>query len=533
MNQQESRHGFDQLSPVRVLRRRVGLVALCLVLVPASAFAYSLAQEEQYSASAKLLFRDPALDQKLFGSSFTAPTSDPAREAATNEALVSLDVVAKRAASAIDGRLSGAEVKDKIDIETAGQSDVISVTATDVSPRFAAKLADTFATEYVAFRREADRSKVSEAQRLVQRQLAELTPAQHAGSEGRSLRERAEQLGILASLQTGNAELVQRAEVPGSASSPKVVLNVALGAVLGLLTGVGLAFVLERFDRRIREPEELEEAFGLPVLGAIPESRFLGTTDGLAQLPPREAESFRMLRARLRYFNVDRDIRSVLVTSAASGDGKSTVAWNLAIAAAGTGPSRVVLVEADLRHPSIAHKYQLRVVPGLAELLSHNATLQDALQQVHLGNAPGADGAPVTLDVVVAGALPPNPSALIESRTMVELLDQLEARYDLVVVDTPPTPIVSDAIPLITRAHGVLIVAWLGKSTRDAARHLRDQLTNLNARMLGVVANHARARRRGYYGYYGYGYADNGAGAPGEQKAGRRQILSLLGRRDS
>ena len=492
---------------LRVLRRRARIIVLCALIVPISSFAFSVSQEKQYTTSASLLFRDPQLDQKLFGSTFLAPSIDPNRAAATNVQLVSLDEVADRTQRLVPG---SEEVKDKVEVAAEGQSDVVSVTATDPDPGTAAQIANTFAEQYIAFRRQADRAKIKDAQELVAGQLRRLTPEELEGARGRSLRERSEQLQVLGSLQTGNAELVERAKAPSSASSPKVTRNTILGAIFGLMVGAALAFLLERLDRRVRDPKEMQEIFDRPVLGAIPESRGL-TLSGRAS--EHEVEAFRMLRANLRYFNIDRDVKSVLVTSAAPGDGKTTVAWNLASAAAGAG-ARALAIEADLRHPRFAASIGVYPASGLSTVLAGQVDFEEAIQQVPVSE--GANGrAPRTIDVLFAGPLPPNPTDLLESERMHELVDRAEEEYDLVVIDTPPTSVVSDAIPLVSRVGGVIVVGRLGKSTREGVTRLRNQLANLDAPTLGVVVNGLGAGDSDAYGYgYGYGYGPERQDAP-------------------
>ena len=498
---------------ITILRRRLPIVLICLIGVPAAAVALTLLQEKEYTAEASLLFRDPALDQKLFGSSFQQSPSDPAREAATNIKLISLDAVAARTARAIARDLTPGEVSTKVEVAGESQSDVASIRAIDADPAFAARLANTFAEQYIRFRREADRSKVREAEELVNRQLDALTPAKRSGPRGRSIRERAEQLQVLGSLQTGNAELVQRAQVPESPSSPDTARNVVLGVIFGLLLGVGLAFLLEQLDRRVRDPREFEELLERPLLALIPESRALAR-GGPAQdqvLPTGEQEAFRMLRANLRYFSVDRPVRSVLVTSAAPGDGKSTVSWNLALAAAGTG-TRVLLMETDLRHPSLAASTEhLAPKPGLSTVLAGHVEFAEVVQEITVPHQ-GRKRRERKMDVVVAGPIPPNPVDLIESERMRAVMREAQERYDLVVVDTPPISVVSDAIPLIREASGVIVVTRVGKSLRESVTQLKRQLEHLNAPTLGVVANGHKADR-GAYGY-GYGYA----GEPAEDE---------------
>lgn len=482
-----------------VLRRRAPILAICLLLTPAAAYAFSASRQKEYSSSASLLFRDPQFDQKLFGSTALPPSTDPDREAATNVRLVSLEAVAGRTARAL-GRLDGPKIQQKVKAAADGQSNVVSITATDPDPRFATRIANIFAEQYIEFRRAADRSKIRQARDLIRRQLNGLRPGQEGGGRARQL---LQQLDVLGSLQTGNAELVQRAHVPDSPSSPKTARNTVVGLVLGLLLGVGLALLMERLDRRVRDPKEFETIFDRPVLAAVLESRILAKSkSSVERLAAGEREAFRMLRANLRYFNVDHDVGSILVTSAAPGDGKTTVAWNLATTAAELG-GRVLLVEADLRHPGIAQGLGMRQARGLSTVLAGEASLADALQEVPLPDRQNGRAAR-TLEVLLSGPLPPNPSDLLESDRMRELISAWEQRYDLVVIDTPPMSVVSDAIPLIKEVGGVIVVGRAGKTTRDAAARLSEQLGNLKAPFLGIVVNGLKSDGEGYG--YGYGY---------------------------
>src|SRR4051794_616565 len=495
------------LAILRMLRRRIGIILLIAVLLPGAALAFSLSQEKQYSATASLLFRDPQLDQKLFGATVFPPSNDPTREAATNAKLASLEVVSARTSKALGGEVSAGDITSKILVEPAGQSDVVSITATDHDPAFAAKLANTFAQQFIVFRRDADRSKIAAAQQLVTDQLKRLSSSESAGPQGTALRRGNEQLQILAALQTGNAELVQPADVPGSPSSPQTKRNVIFAALFGIIMGCGLAVLLERLDRRLKDPKQVSDVYGRPVIGAVPESREIARTEqGFEDLPTNEAEPMRMLRANLRYFNVDREVHSVLVTSAAPGEGKSTVAKHLASAAASTG-ERVLLLEADLRRPTLKTRMHLKGDYGLSQVLAGTPSLRSAIEQVEVA---GSSGERRLLSVLASGPIPPNPTDLIESDRMRQVLKAVSEKYDLVVIDTPPTSVVSDAIPLVKNVDGVLVVARLGKTTRDASVHLRDQLNNLGAYVLGVVVNSVtRQSMSGYaYGYgYGYGYS--------------------------
>jgi capsular exopolysaccharide synthesis family protein len=496
---------------IATLRRRSTILLVCVVALPAGALGYSLSAGKEYTATAKLLFRDPGFDQKLLGGPVLAPSVDPAREAATNIGLVSLETVAGRAASAITSRrLTPAEIIGKVTVAAQGQSNVVAVSAVDGDPEFAARLANTISRQYIAFRRDADRSKIDQAVRLVQRQLRGLTAAQRDGSQGRSLRQQVNQLRVLAALQTGNAELVQRALAPDAPSSPKPLRNAILALILALALGVGLALLLDRLDSRLRGGDDAERLLGRPVLGTIPESSSLRGDHGDAlHLAGQEAEAFRTLRANLRYYDIDHDVRSLLVTSSAPGDGKSTVARYLAATAAAAGV-HAVLVEADLRRPTLNALYPVLRPRGLSEVLSDQATLAATIQQLPVSVA----GAPTgkTLDVIGAGSPPPNPTDLLESERMRAVLADLHETYDLVVVDSSPVTVVPDSIPILREVDGVLVVMRESRSTTAGARRLRDQLTHLGVTPLGLVMNGTPpADSSSVYGYYAAAAANNAA----------------------
>jgi polysaccharide biosynthesis transport protein len=525
------------LSLFTALRRRFGIVLVCAVLVPAAAVSYALHQQKIYTAKASLLFRDPQFDQQLLGGNAFQPTQDPAVEQATNLQLVALPVLATDTSAHLHGRLTPTEVSNDVSVSGNGQANISTIAASNPDPQLAATLANVYAQQFVAFRRNADRAKIESAITLIHGEIAALRSNGAANLQRQTLLRNVNQLHVLAALQTGNAEVVQTASAPTSPSSPKPTLDGALGLVFGLLLGIGLALLLDRLDRRLKDPEQIAQAFGRSVLATIPESgslarrnrrqqqeiaerdRRLGASSGLDRLRPVDAESFRMLRVSLRYFNVDHQVRSVVITSASQADGKSTVAMNLAMAAGEAG-TKTLLLEADLRHPTIAQELGLQAKSGLSLVLAGESDLASAITQIRLiraeqtggvrpqvpGESDSADSADDyrTLDVVVAGPVPPNPSDLIDSRRMREVLREVEQAYELVVVDTPPTSVVSDAVPLVKEVSGVVIVARVGQTTRESATRLRNQLDHLGAHVFGVVVN-AIGQAGAGYGYYGEG----------------------------
>lgn len=472
-------------------------MAVTAVAVLAAATVSALTPN-RYTAGASLLFRDPGLDQKLFGTSAFVPQSSPERRAATNARLVSLGRVANATAEAFGRGITAAEVRTSIDIVGQGQADIVVVEATRRVPAEAARLANLFAQQYIDFRVAADRATIKSALDLVQSERDRLPS--NARSERVSLARRAQQLQILSTLQTGNAELVQPATVPTKPSSPRTRRNVAVALVVGLIAGLGLALLRDRFDRRIHDISRLEEIYGVPTLTRIPKSPSLGGPAARG-VPPQDLEAFRILRAQLRFFNVDEPLQTVVITSAAPADGKSTIAWHLAVSSASASATegmRVLLIEADLRRPSIAATRGIPAAAGLSDVLTTEVTPEDAIVTVAV---PGGQQS-VSVDVLVAGATPPNPAELLESSRMREVLEALRETYALIIIDTAPLGVVADAMPLIRNASGVLVVATVGCSDRTASETTSRQLAGLDAHVLGIVAN--RQQQPGY-GYYGNG----------------------------
>lgn len=316
----------------------------------------------------------------------------------------------------------------------------------------------------------------------------------------------------ITALQTGNAEVVQPAELPSSPSSPTPVRDGVLGGLVGLLIGSVLALILDRVDRRLRDPEEAQAAFDRPLLAHIPESPAFRRQKKDRPLKGLEADVFRMLRTSLLYFNVNKDVRSILIVSASTGEGKTTVAWNLAEAAA-AGGANVLLIEADMRHPAMATLAgEDRARPGLSQVLAGEFEQSDVIVRVPVQSIVPQDEEEEGpgMEVMLAGPTPPNPGDLLESQRMKALLRDAEDRYDLVVIDSPPPRVIPDAVPLMKLVSGVIVVTRMGVGTRDAARQLRDQLENLEAPTLGIVANGVEQWRDRYA--YAYAYHDNGSG---------------------
>ncbi len=492
------------------LRARWWGVLLCALIPVTAVIAQRQLAEDEYQAGAQVLFRSTNLDASVLnGSSYFGQSDDPLRTAATNFELIQSPEVARRVADGLAGVLSADDIAARMSFAAIGSSDVVEVAATDTDPEVAASLANAWAREFVAYRRETDRAQVAEAIELVQ---ADLTAAEDAGASGarvEELRASLSQLRVVQALQTGGAEFIQPATAPTAPVSSSLVI-LALGAgLVGLLIGGVTAVLAERGDRRLRGPEMAGEALGLPLLASVPRLRAKDARDPSALMVPEARESFHTLAVRLRFFDLDHARRVVAVVSGESGEGKTSVALGLAMAYANMG-RRVILVDCDLRRGDIRLRLPIGPGPGLAEVLSGQASLQEAVRECDLdfadggfpGSTGGDGGGNGYLAVLAAGTSPPNPIQMLSSQAMLDVLARLRESYDNVVVDTSPLLRVSDAEALLPALDGFVIVARVQSTTTDDLERLTGILSRESERALGVVANdvHRRDTRSGYYG---------------------------------
>ncbi len=475
------------------LRRRWWILVICPVIAGGIAYQASK-QPAKYSTASTLLFQVPNFDRILYGISFESPSIDPARQAQTNLSLASLPVLAHRTAAAIGG-VSASRVAADVKVSQQSRSDMYAVTATDRNPTLAARIANVYATQYVQFSKESALTRLAAAKAVIDGQIAGLSAAARRGPSGQALQRRSARLGLVKSLENGNAEIAGNAGVPTVPAASRRSKNAKYGAIVGLLIGLLIVFWIGRRDRRIRDAASIEDAYGVPLLGTVSDAQ--AGTLGAARVGRSEdtGDAFDLLRASLLYFNVDRDIHTLLVASASSREGRTTVALQLAIAEAMAGSGRVLLLEADLRAPAVALALGEPAGPGLSEVLSRSASLQDALRNVHVGRSEDGASPGARISVLPAGAVPPNPLELIESESMTWLMNTLADSFDLIVIDSPPVSVVPDAIPLLARVSGVVLVGRIGVTTRGAARSMSEQLVQVGAHTLGVVAMSVPARK--------------------------------------
>jgi succinoglycan biosynthesis transport protein ExoP len=461
---------------------------LCVLLAAVAVYFISKQQHKKYTATASLVFIESPLDVQA--------------QRSTNVKLVQLGDIAEKTAPKVG--LKKEQVSAAVSVSAQGESNVVDVSATATSRALAERIATAYAKQFVTEQQSVNHTYYVSELKVVAKQLAALSSKEQASSAGPALQALAQSLGELAALRNGNVRVAETATAP-TASSPRVLRNTILAAAAGLLIGLVLAFLLERFDSRIREPEDLGTIYRRPMLGVVPQSTALarasepGSRASREVLPRREAEAFQLIRAHLRYFNAEHELRALLVTSAESDEGKTTIARHLAVAAASMG-STVLLIDADLRHASLAEQLDLAAEPGVADVVLGSVSLWRATQPVAIDRPTGVAARPLALDVLVAGASPPpNAAELIESRAMAAMLAQANEIYDFVVLDTTPVSVVSDAFPLLRLVDGVVVVSMVGRSRRPTAERLRETLDSVGAPLLGVIANGVKVRGREPY----------------------------------
>lgn len=489
MSQSENApEGFDVVRAFAALYRRAPLILTCATLAALAAFALSRTEQKTYQATASLGFSENPLSQQIAGLPTTSNPSSALVQQASNVELVRLGETAESTAKTLGGGLTPSAVADDVSVSGLGESGIVAVTAHAGSPALAAAIANTYVQQFVSAQTSINRHYYASALALVRRQLRGLSPAQRVGQDGLALQNRAQTLTLLSQLRYGNVTVAGQATPPSAPSSPRTSRNVLIGAALGLLLGIAAVFVLEQLDPRVKRAREIEEIFGAPLLGSVAASPSLARTgDGQFEaLPQDEAAVFALMRAQMALTRPGRAAWMILVTAAARGEGVSTIARELALSAARSG-ARVLLINADGgARGSVTG-------PTLADVLADSASMEETINQVAFVRSGMDASARGTLAVLDASA---GSGELVESQAFDDVLSDLRASHDLVVIDTPPLIEGAEGYPLLGKADGVVVVAKLARVSRDRALELRGILERANARVIGVVANGAGRRYR-------------------------------------
>ena len=375
-------------------------------------------------------------------------------------------------------RTTPKELAESVEATVPVDTVILEIAATDPNPTRAAEIANAVGQELA-------------------KAAADLSPQKEDGTEA------------------VQATTIAAAEVPDEASSPKILRNLGVGLILGLLLGLGVAVLRHVLDTRVRNEDDVRAVTASPILGVVAYDQDVSSHPVILRDQPLAApsEAVRRLRTNLQFIDIANRQRSIVISSSIPGEGKSTIAINLAVSLADAG-ARVILVDADLRRPSIAEYLGIEGGVGLTTVLIGRAEVEDVVQP--LGKT--------SLDLLPAGQIPPNPSELLGSVAMADLLERLSESYDMVLLDSPPLLPVTDAVVLSNLAGGALVVAGVDRIHRPQLQQSLESLETAGAHLFGIVMNKIARREAAAYGY-GSGYASyapkqRSAPVPGEAALG-------------
>jgi Mrp family chromosome partitioning ATPase/capsular polysaccharide biosynthesis protein len=532
---------------LRPLLSRWWLIVVAVIVATGGVYAYYAHKPNVYQTSDLVYYQDP-------GNVVTGLPTAPQTDRTVLDAATLLDSRSNAAAvaSAIHYRGTPDELLTHVSIGSRPGSDFITISVSAGRPVLAAAIANAFASNLVSSLSNQVIFATESALRLTQAQLV-ATPHGPAGVVQRSdLQAQINRLQLSLKVPTLVAKQVASAAVPGSPSSPKPARNALFALLVSLVAAIALAYGLERFDRRLKTPDEMERAYGRSLLAVLPHTDDPAPVhDGAPALGHDFREPFRILRTNVELESLDTPARTIVISSAMPGEGKSTVVRNMALAAREAG-LRVAVVDLDLRNPRLASLFGVTPEYGMTEVLRHDVDVEHAELKIDVGiapfdelframlsgrpapsgssssnggngHAPAAEHAEITL--ISAGARPANAPAVLASARLTEVLDELRERYDLVLIDSAPLLAVTDTVPLLRYADAALLVGRLDVTTRDTAKRLMEFVGRVpDMNMLGIVANDLHRLDASGYGYgYGYAYRDKQPGDDAGARGGRRR----------
>jgi polysaccharide biosynthesis transport protein len=513
---------------VGVLWRRKWMILLVIVVATASAYAFSARQAKRYEARADIIYEQQLdISNPLTGQSYTDPTertlalNSVASVLASPDMMRRADALLSREGVAPSGvKVSAAPVTDA----AATGTNVARITVRSSSARVAAAAANAYAQAFIDWRTERVRTQIAGAIRALHRQLDTYSAAARKSTDYLVLQQRLQDMKLLRDTANGNFRMLVPATTPASPVSPKPLRSGLLGFAVGLFAAIGLAFLLEQFDTRLRRPEEVAEILRQPILGRVPRiSRRLLVDNGVVTLTEPDghaADAFRLVRTNLEFTNIDGAVRSLLLTSCEQGEGKSLAVANLAVAMAMAG-KKVVIVDGDLRRPRQHTYFHLPNEHGVSTVVTEQTPLYSALQRVELvQEGTGANGvdfatwasgseAMSRLYVLTSGPLPPNPGEIVASRRLKALIEELGHEADIVLVDSPALLAVGDTAALAASVDGLLFLVDMHRVRRPFLLQAADQLSRLPSRFLGIVLRTDGTHGSYYASRYGYRYASS------------------------
>jgi Mrp family chromosome partitioning ATPase/capsular polysaccharide biosynthesis protein len=538
--------GLSLRAYLRVVARWKWVVIAIVVLVTALGTAYSWSKTPLYSATSKLLYVSQLDIANPLGQSYIDSTAQQAEIESVPTVIGSADV-RKTADDFIDPATVDAGYSVSASLEPGlsnNYSNVVAINGVSPDAEAAADAANSYAKAFIEWSRDSARSQVSDAISVVEERIATFTTdSQRQSSEYQSLQQSLQDLQLLEASTTGNFKIITPASPPGAPFEPRRTRGLALSLIVGLILGIGTAFVLEQFDTRVRGEAQVLDQLDLPVLAHVPPLTRRDRAGSVIQMlndpSGAAAESYRLLRSNLEFTAVDSALNTLLVSSSVQGEGKSVISCNLAVSFALAG-KRVVLVDADLRGPRVHAYMGIPNAKGVSTLVARRDTLDDVLVPVSLSASPMHNGSIVmtaqaggkvtrtagpepalarppaanggwlwpdsqggvpVLRVLPSGPIPPNPGEIVASRRFADLLAELAKDADLVIVDAPAMLPVGDTAALAPHVDSLVYVANPTLLKRQNLEQAHSQLAHLPCPILGLIVV-ADRRGHGYYGYY-------------------------------
>ena len=511
-------------SPIRfrrhllVLRRHWLLIVVLATLVGAAAATWSYRRTPVYESSSTVIVNASSIDQRRPSGSAEAV------DMKTQKAIARSARVAERAAKALNNSAPPRELLERVGVEVPRSSSILVIRYSAATPLAAKEGADAFATAYLKHRRAQDRTiqdaRVRSLTAKLDRLKASITaqdrvigdpgsPARQAlevrearSSLNSQLRAYRVELGQLTGRMMTPGRQLQPADLPDAPVSPNHPVDLGIGLIVGLFLAVAVAFTHDRSKNQLGAREEVADNVDQPVLATIPPVGTWRQRQGMLGRRRRDdrslvmltdpsspaAESYRMLRVHVSRLAEQLDVKTIMVTSAAAGEGKSTTAANLAVALAESG-SQVLLVSADLRWPRVHEFFSLPNTSGLSNLLADRSASQSQQGAKQAWITTGLWSVARNLFVIPSGPPPPQPSILLNSDVMRDLLQEQRNLVDFVILDSPRTEAMADSLALAPLVDAVLVVADARTTDREALGQVRDQLDRIGANVVGTVLN--------------------------------------------
>jgi len=459
---------------IRIIRKRWRIIVAAMLVVLAGAALATALSPKVYEAQTRLFVSTSGGSDSgalLQGSSFTQQRVKSYADVITTPKV--LDPVIETLKLNTTAAKLGTQITATVPLDTV----LIEVAVTNPDPRVAAQVADAVGKQFT-------------------NTVADLESV----ADGKS--------------SPVKVTVVSAPTVPTAPISPKPTRNLALGVVLGLLLGLGLALLRDLLDTTIKVEKDVQGLTDSTVIGGIGLDPEAIKRPLIVQADPHSprAEAFRTLRTNLQFVDAAKHPRSIVFTSSVPGEGKTTTTANLAITLAASG-ARVCLIEGDLRRPRLLEYMGMDGSVGLTNVLIGQANLADVLQQF----------TDTKVYVIGAGSVPPNPSELLGSTAMIETLRELESRFDMVIVDAPPLLPVTDAAVLSTITGGTVVVVGSGMVNRDQLAKALQSLDAVKGHVLGLVFNRLPTKGADSYSYYRDGYAPK---SPRQRAKGRERVPS-------